>query len=148
MEIILKEDVDKLGLRGEVVKVSAGYGRNYLLPRGLAVEISAGNLHQLEHEKRAIDVKQRKERAAADTQRGRIESVAVTIARKVGEGDVLYGSVTNADIAEALAEQGVAVDKRKVQLDDPIKALGSYKVPVKLLRDVVAEIKVNVVKES
>jgi large subunit ribosomal protein L9 len=148
MEIILKEDIDKLGQRGQVVKVSAGFGRNYLLPQGLAVEISAGNLRQLEHEKRAIDVRQRKEKVAADGVRSRIESVSVTIARKVGEGDVLYGSVTNSDIAEALAEQGVTVDKRKIQLEEPIKALGSYQVTVKLLRDVQAGIKVNVVKES
>src|SRR6185436_18982301 len=106
MEIILREDVDKLGHRGDVVKVAAGYGRNYLLPRGLAVEITPGNLRQLEHEKRELETRQNKDRAAAELTRSKYEAVQITIARKVGEGDTLYGSVTNADIAEALAAQG------------------------------------------
>ena len=148
MEIILREDVENLGHRGDVVKVAAGFGRNYLLPRGLAVQITPGNLQQLEHEKRVLESRQKKERAGAEALRARYDEVQVTIARKVGEADALYGSVTNADIAEALAAQGLAVDKRKIQLAEPIRALGSFKVPVKLHRDVQAQIQVLVVKEA
>src|SRR6185295_10253348 len=100
MQIILKEDVETLGHRGEVVKVRAGFGRNYLIPRGLAMEVTAGSVKQLEHEKKALAIKQKKELKAADATRSKVEAVRVTIARKTGEGDVLYGSVTNADIAE------------------------------------------------
>jgi large subunit ribosomal protein L9 len=148
MEVILKEDVDSLGHRGDVVKVRAGYGRNYLLPRGLAAEITAGNLQQLAHEKRVIESRQRKERGAAEAQRGKLEDLMLSFPRKVGEGDTLYGSVTNGDIAEALASSGFHVDKRKIQLDEPIKALGSYQVQVKLHRDVAATIRLVVVREA
>ena len=148
MQIILKEDVDKLGQRGDVVKVRAGFGRNYLIPRGLAAEVTPGNVKQLQHEKRVLEIKQKKERVLAESSRTRIETTRVSIARKTGEGDVLFGSVTNADIAEALALLGVVVDKRKIQLTEPIKALGEYPVKIKLMRDVAAEIKVTVVREG
>ena len=148
MEIILREDVENLGHRGDVVKVANGYGRNYLLPRGLAVQITAGNLQQLEHEKRVVESRQKKERTAAETLRARYDAVQVTIARKVGEADALYGSVTNADVADALGGLGLVVDKRKIQLPEPIRALGSFRVPIKLHRDVQAQIQVLVVKES
>ena len=131
-----------------MVKVSNGYGRNFLLPRGLAVEITPGNLKQLEHEKRAIQSRQKKEKVSAEGLKSRVEAVHVTIARKVGEGDVLYGSVTNADIAQVLAAHGVQVDKRKIQLDDPIRALGTFTVAVKLHRDILANVQVAVVKED
>lgn len=148
MEIILREDVDNLGQRGEVVKVAPGYGRNYLLPRGLAVQITPGNLRQLEHEKRVLDSRHKKDVASAESLRAKYDAVQVTVARKVGEGDALYGSVTNADVAEALAAQGLAVDKRKIVLPEPIRALGSFRVPVKLHRDVQAQIQVLVVREG
>ena len=148
MEVILREDVDKLGNRGDTVKVADGYGRNYLLPRKLAFEITPGNLQQLQHEKRVIEKRQAKERGVAEASRAQLEALTVTIARKAGEGDALYGSVTNGDIAEALAAQGLAVDKRRIVLEEPFKAIGSYVVPVKLHRDVAAKVKVVVIKES
>jgi len=147
MEIILKEDVESLGLRGDVVKVADGYGRNYLLPRGLAARITPGNVKQIEQEKRRLVSAQRKEKAESERLKSRLEDASVTIKRKVGEGDALFGSVTSADIAEGLEAQGYTIDKRKIVLAEPIKALGNYRVPLKIHREVTAEIKVWVVKE-
>jgi len=148
MEVILKEDIENLGVRGQIVKVAAGFGRNYLLPRGLAAKITPGNLKQIEHEKRLLEVEARKEVGAATTLKARIDQLELTFQRRVGETETLYGSVTNADVAEGLAEHGIEIDKRKVVLEEPIKELGNYRVPVRLHREVVAEVKIYVVKET
>lgn len=148
MKIILREDVVDLGHSGEIVTVKDGYGRNYLLPRKLAVLASDKNLRQLEHEKAVIAARQAKLKAAAQDEAKKIGAVKVTIARKVGEQDKLYGSVTTLDIAEALAAKGTQIDRRHLHLAEPIKALGSYDVELRLHRDVNATVKVEVVAEA
>ncbi len=147
MEVILREHVDNLGRRGEVVKVADGYARNYLLPRKLALLATEGNKKQIERERTRFEARESEERKVAEAVRDRIATVEIVIQRKVGETDVLYGSVTSADIAEALAAKGVDIDRRKVQLPDPIKKLGDFDVPIRLQRDVVATIKVTVAAE-
>ena len=132
---------------GDVVKVADGYGRNYLIPRGLAAKITTGNLKQIEQEKRLLESRVRKETAEAERLRSRIEDYSVTIKRKVGESGALFGSVTTSDIGEALTQGGYELDRRKIQLDEPIKELGNFTVNVKIHRDVTAELKVWVVKE-
>ncbi|MBL8143960.1 MAG: 50S ribosomal protein L9 [Acidobacteria bacterium] len=146
MEIILKEPVEHLGNRGDIVKVAPGYARNYLLPRGLALQVTAGNRRQIDHMKKVAAIKEAEERAAAEALAARLSGVVCIIARKVGETDTLYGSVTAADIAEVLAAQKIEIDKRRIQLPEPIKALGDFAVPVKVHSGVVAEVKVQVVK--
>jgi len=148
MEVILREHVDNLGNRGEIVKVADGYARNYLLPRKLALPATAGNKKQVERERAKFDAREGEERKVAETLAARLSSVEVIIARKVGETEALYGSVTTGDIAEALAAKGVDVDRRKLQLDDPIKKIGDVDVPIKLHRDVTTTIKVRVVPEG
>ncbi|MBM4257327.1 MAG: 50S ribosomal protein L9 [Deltaproteobacteria bacterium] len=148
MEVILQEDVANLGAIGEVVKVRPGYGRNYLIPRGLAVEASRRNLHVLEHQKRLAATKKEKDRQKAQGLVDRISSLSITIAARAGEEDRLFGSVTNIDIEKALTAQGVAIDRRKIVLVEPIKQLGTYTVPVHLSSDVRGNITVNVVRES
>ncbi len=148
MEVILREHVDNLGRRGEVVKVADGYARNYLLPRKLALLATEGNKKQIEREREKFDVKEAEEQKVAQAVADRIANVEVDIARKVGESDVLFGSVTSADIAEALAAKGIDLEKRKVVLPEPIKKLGEYTVAVKLHRDVTASLKVRVVAEG
>ncbi len=148
MEVILREHVDNLGRRGEVVKVAEGYARNFLLPRKLALPVTDANKKQIERERVKFDAKEAVEKQTAEALAGRIGAAEVTIARRVGENDTLYGSVTTADITEALAKQGVEVDRRKVQLAEPIKQLGEVMVPVKVHRDVTAQVKVRVVKEE
>jgi len=147
MEVILREHVEHLGNRGEVVKVADGYARNYLLPRKLALLVTDGNKKQIEREKVKFDLKEAEERKIAEAMAERIATVEVEIARKVGETQALYGSVTSADIAEALAAKGFDIDRRKLQLAEPIKQLGEVQVPVKLHRDVTAQVKVKVVAE-
>ena len=147
MKIILREDVDKLGKRGEVVKVSPGYGRNYLVPKGLAYLHTPGNAKKVEIERRSLNVRQAREKQEAEELARRISQTSTTIVRKVGENETLYGSVTAADVTEALEKEGFVVDKRKVLLDEPIKSLGIYTVSVKLHPEVTAELKVWVVKE-
>ncbi|MBI3450974.1 MAG: 50S ribosomal protein L9 [Acidobacteria bacterium] len=147
MRIILREDVEKLGRRGEVVKVAPGYGRNYLLPKGLAYLHTAGNEKRVEQERRFLTVKLAKEKQAAEELSRRISQLSLTIVRKVGENETLYGSVTNGDIGEALEKEGFGIDKRKILLEEPIKTLGIYTVSVRLHADVNAELKVWVVKE-
>ena len=148
MQVILRDDLDNLGKSGDVVNVKPGYARNYLLPRGLALKATAGDVKRVEHEKRVIaarTAKLAKERQAeADT----LSQVSVSIARAVGEGDKLYGSVTSRDIAEALAAQGVKVDSKKIHLEEPLKALGLSEIQVKLGRGINATIKVWIVKEE
>jgi large subunit ribosomal protein L9 len=148
MEVILREHVDNVGRRGEVVKVADGYARNYLLPRKLALLATEGNKKQIEREKVKFEAKETEERGAADAIAQRMANVEIEIPRKVGETEALYGSVTTADVAEALAARGFEIDRRKVQLHEPIKKLGEFDVPVKLHRDVVAHLKVRVVAEG
>jgi large subunit ribosomal protein L9 len=148
MEVILREHVDNLGRRGEVVKVADGYARNYLLPRKLALLATDGNKKQIERERAKFDAKEAEERKVAEAVSERLANVEISVARKVGETEALYGSVTSADIADALAAKGFAIDRRKIQLVEPIKKLGTFEVPVKLHRDVVAPVKVQVVAEG
>jgi large subunit ribosomal protein L9 len=148
MEVILREHVDNLGRRGEIVKVAAGYARNYLLPRKLALVATEGNRKQIERERAKFEVKEAEEKKVADTMTERLTAIELVIARKVGETDALYGSVTTADIAEALAAKGVEIERRKLHLPEPIKQLGEFDVPVKLHREVTAHIKVKVVAEG
>ena len=148
MEIILQEDVEKLGHRGQIVEVAEGYARNYLLPRKLALPVSKGNLKQVEQVKRALAKREATEREGAQKQAELLASLTVQLARKAGENDQMFGSVTAADISESLAAQGFSVDKRKLQLDQPIKALGEYQVPAKLHREVTAQIRVVVSKQE
>lgn len=148
MRVILREDLENLGKAGEVVTVRDGYGRNYLLPRGLALLATERDVARLEHEKRVASARAAKLARDLQSQVDRLSQVSVSIARAVGEGDKLYGSVTSRDIAEALQEQGHAVDSKRIQLDEPIKTLGMTEVPIKLGRDAVAKIKVWVVKKE
>jgi large subunit ribosomal protein L9 len=148
MQVILRDDMDNLGKSGEVVNVKPGYARNYLLPRGLAVKATASDVARVEHDKRVIAARTAKLAKEAQAEADKLSQVSVSIARAVGEEDKLYGSVTSRDIAEALREQGVVVDSKKIHLDEPIKALGMVEIPVKLGRGVTANIKVWVVKEE
>jgi len=148
MEVILREHVDNLGRRGEVVKVADGYARNYLLPRKLALLVTEGNKKQIEREKVKFDLKEAEEQRVAQAIAERIADIDVEIARKVGETNVLYGSVTTSDIAEALAKTGFEIDRRKIVLQEPIKKLGQFSIPVKLHREVTAQIKLRVVAEG
>ncbi len=148
MEVILRDHVDNLGRRGEIVKVADGYARNYLLPRKLALLATEGNKKQIERERAKFEAKEADERKVVDALAERLSSVEVVIARRVGDTEALYGSVTTADIAEALAAKGFDIDRRKLQLADAIKKLGEVDVPVKLHRDVTSTIKVKVVAEN
>src|SRR4051812_45602661 len=148
MEVILREHVDNLGKRGEVVKVADGYARNYLLPRKLALLATDGNRKQIEREREKFDAKEADERKVAETLAGRMGGLEIHIARKVGDHDALFGSVTTSDIASALGAKGFEVDRRKLQLAEPIKKLGDFEIPLKLHREVVATIKVKVVAEG
>ncbi|HKT80425.1 MAG TPA: 50S ribosomal protein L9 [Vicinamibacterales bacterium] len=148
MEVILREHVENVGRRGEVVKVADGYARNFLLPRKMALPVTEGNKKQIERERAKFDAKELEERKVAEAVAARLESIEIVIARKVGETEALYGSVTTADIAAALADKGFDIDRRKLQLADAIKKIGEVTVPVKLHRDVVTNIKVQVVPEA
>jgi len=142
MEVILTEDVPHLGNMGDVVNVKPGYGRNYLVPKGLAVLADKGNRAQFEHVRRKIELKAEKLRASALEQAGDLGDISVTIAKKVGDEDRLYGSVTNRDIEGALATLGHTIDKRRIVMKEPIKALGIYDIPLKLHADVEVSLKV------
>jgi large subunit ribosomal protein L9 len=148
MQIILQEDVEKLGNRGEVVEVAEGYARNYLLPRKLGVAADAGNLKRLERIRGSLAKRTATERESAQKLAEMLAGVTVTLKRKAGENDQLFGSVNSADISEALDKQGYTVDKRKITLDPPIKLVGEYQVAAKLHREVVASIKVVVEREG
>jgi large subunit ribosomal protein L9 len=147
MEVILREHVDHLGRRGEIVKVADGYARNFLLPRKLALLATDGNKKQVERERAKFDAKEAEDRQAAQRVADRIAGLELVISRRVGETDALYGSVTSGDIAEALAAKGFEIDRRKMQLDEAIKRIGDFDVPVKLHRDVTTTVKVKVVAE-
>lgn len=148
MEVILKEDVEKLGHRGDIVKVAEGFGRNFLLPRKLAIEASRANKAVIEQMKAAAVRKSAKEKTGAEALAQQLNSVQLAFERKVGEKDHLFGSVTSADIASALEAKGFNVDRRKIHLDDPLKSLGEFHVPVKLHREVTAHVKVTVNREG
>lgn len=148
MELLLKEDVDNLGARGDLVKVKPGYGRNFLLPRGLAVQATPGNRRQIEMQRKALLKKEAAERATADAQAALMKDLTLSFARKVGEHGILYGSVTTMDIAEALKGKGYEFDRRRIVLKDPIKEPGEYDVPLKLHREVVTTLKVVVKSEE
>ena len=148
MEVILREDVDKLGRRGDVVKVAEGYGRNFLLPRGLAMAVTDSNKAMIAKERKAYDVRLAKEKAEHEAIAQKIGGLRFVAPRKVGENDVLYGSVTSGDIGEFLKSKGVDIDKRKFALDEPIKRLGEHEVKIKLHPDVVATLKLLVSKEG
>jgi large subunit ribosomal protein L9 len=149
MEVILREDIDKLGTRGQVVKVAPGYARNFLLPKKMAVAATGGNKKIVEQERQAYVRREAKQQDEAQDLAKQLTGVTVTIKQKAGENDQLFGSVTSKDVADALAAKDfTAVDRRKIQLDEPIKQLGEYKIPVKLHKDVTAEITVIVVKEE
>jgi large subunit ribosomal protein L9 len=147
MEVILREDIEKLGARGEVVKVAAGYARNFLLPKRLAVAATASNKKIVDQERDAHLRRDAKLAGEARDLGSMLAGVTVTIKQKAGEEGQLFGSVTSKDIAEALERQNYNVDRRKIQLDDPIKQLGEYNIPVRLHKDVTAELKVHVVAE-
>jgi len=148
IELILKQDVEHLGRRGDVVKVAPGYARNYLLPRKMALAVTDANRRVVEHEKKMAVVREAEEKSAAQTLAQRIAAAECVIARKVGETETLYGSVTAADIAEALAVQGIELDRRKIQLEEPLKHLGEHSVAIKLYREVLAHVRVQVVKDE
>lgn len=147
-QVLLREDIDNLGARGEIVRVKAGYARNYLLPRSLAVEATASNVKQIEGERAALLKREAKDRSSAEGQAEQLRSLTLKFERKVGEAGVLYGSVTSMDIAHALQEQGYEVDRRKIVLREPIKRFGNYNVPVRLHRDVTVEMPVSVLGEG
>jgi large subunit ribosomal protein L9 len=148
MQVILQEDVEKLGTRGELVDVADGYARNFLLPRKLGLAATPGNMKRLEKMRQAFAKREAVERGEAETLAGLLAGVTLTVSRKAGESDQLFGSVTSADVAEALEAQGYTVDKRKIHLADPIKAVGEYQVPVKLHREVAAGVKLIVQREA
>ena len=148
MEVILKEDVAKLGARGEVVKVAEGYGRNFLLPRKLAIEATAGNKKVIEQMRAAALRRSAKEKAQAEELSKQFDGLSVSFQRRSGEQDQLFGSVTSSDLAEALEKKGFNVDRRKIQLHEPLKTLGEFAVPVKLHKDVTAHLKVVIEKEA
>lgn len=148
MDVILREDIDKLGSRGQVVHVTAGYARNFLLPKRLAVAATESNKKIVEQERQAHLRKEAKQKNEAEDLAKLVGGVTVTIAQKAGENDQLFGSVTSKDVAEALEKKNFTIDRRKVQLDEPIRQLGEHKVVVRLHRDVTAEVTVNVVREE
>jgi large subunit ribosomal protein L9 len=148
MQIILQEDVEKLGHRGDIVTVKPGYARNFLLPRKLGIEATAGNMKALERIRTALAKRTATELEAAQKQAQLLNGAALTFARKTGENDQMFGSVTTADIAEGLESQGFKIDKRQVQLAEPIKVVGERDVTIKVFRDVTASVKVTVSKEE
>ena len=147
MKIILTEDVQSLGKRGALVNVSDGYGRNFLIPKKLAVPATDVNLKRIEAESKKVKQQEAKEEMDAGHLKEELQKLSITIPMKAGEGDVLFGAVTSADIASHLEKEGFSIDKRKIELEEPIKRLGVYQVPVKLHRSASAEVKVWVVKE-
>lgn len=148
MEVILREDIEKLGSRGEVVKVAPGYARNFLLPKKLAVAATSSNKKIVEQERQAHVRKEAKLEGEAQDLAKLLNGVSVTIKQKAGENDQLFGSVTSKDVADALAAKNFTIDRRKIQLEEPIKQLGEFKIPVKLHKDVTAEITVVVAKDE
>ena len=147
-KVLLRADVDDLGARGEIVRVRSGYARNYLLPRNLAVEATAGNVKGIEAERAALLKKEAKERASAEAQSQQMSTLELEFRRKAGEQGALYGSVTSMDVAEALRERGYEIDRHRIHLREPLKRVGEYTVPVRLHRDVTTDLKVRVAPEG
>jgi large subunit ribosomal protein L9 len=147
MKVILKSDVERLGKTGDVVAVAAGYARNYLLPRGLALEATAHSVEQIEIEGKREEKARQRQAADAAALAQKLEQLSLTISKQAGESDKLFGTVTAMEIAEALVKEGHEIDKRKIELEEPIKTLGIYTIPVRLHTDVTAKVKVWVVKE-
>jgi large subunit ribosomal protein L9 len=148
MEVILKEDVNNLGHRGDVVKVAAGYGRNYLLPQNLAMEANAANKSVIEQMKNSAIRKSAKEKTEAEALVAQLDAIALNFTRKTGENDHLFGSVTSGDIAQQLEEKGFNIERRKIHLEEPLKSLGDFLVPVRLHREVTAHVKVVIAAEE
>jgi len=148
MEVILRETIDNLGRRGEIVDVKRGYARNFLLPQKIALPVTDANKRQVERERETVELRESEERQVEEDHAKRLQSVECVIARRVGETNTLYGSVTTADISEFYEKQQIVVDKRKIQLSEPLKELGEFQVAIRLHRDVTAEITVKVVNES
>jgi large subunit ribosomal protein L9 len=148
MEVILREHVDNLGRRGDIVKVAKGYARNYLLPRKLALAVTESNKRQIEREREAAEARELEEKTQAEAFAARLTGTDIEIPRRVGENDTLYGSVTSSDIAQALQAKGFEVEKRKIQLPEPLKALGEVTIPVKVHREVTAQVRVKVIAEQ
>jgi large subunit ribosomal protein L9 len=147
-QVLLREDIDNLGARGEIVRVKAGYARNYLLPRKLAVEATANNVRQIEGEKAALAKREAKDRGTAQLQASQLQKLTLKFERKVGEAGVLYGSVTSIDVAAELKAQGYEIDRRKIVLREPIKRFGNYTVPVRLHREVTVDLPIQVLGEG
>lgn len=148
MKVVLRQDVDNLGDRGQVVTVTAGFARNYLLPKGLALEATAGNLRSVELQKKVWAVREAREADEARKVAAHIAGITLTVTKKAGENDTLYGSVTTQEIADLLKGHGVEIDRRKIQLKEPIKTLGAFQVPLKIHRQVVVPVALNVVAEA
>jgi large subunit ribosomal protein L9 len=148
MEVILREHVDNLGNRGEIVKVANGYARNFLLPRKLALPVTEGNKRHVERERKIMETREAEEKGQAEAIASRLNAIDIAIARRTGDTDQLYGSVTSADIAEFLKGKGFEIDRRKLILPEPIKTVGQYTVPLKLHREVTVPLTVKVVKEG
>jgi large subunit ribosomal protein L9 len=148
MQVILHEDVEKLGARGQIVDVAEGYARNFLLPRKLALAATASNMKALERMRASFAKREATEKGDAETLAGLLAGVTVRLTRKAGDTEQMFGSVTTADISESLAAQGYTIDKRKIQLDDPIKHIGDFDVPVRLHREVTATLRVIVEREG
>jgi len=146
MRVILKSEVAKLGDAGDIVKVADGYGRNFLIPRGLAIPALEGSVRELEHQQRMAEAIRRKKLGAAQELAKQLEGTAVSIRRETGDDDKLFGSVTNRDIAQALADEGVELDRRAIQVDEPIRSIGLFNIPVRLHRDVTAQVRVYVIR--
>ena len=147
MEIILRETIDTLGRAGQVVKVKAGYARNYLLPRKLAYLATPGNLKVIEFERQSLVRKEAKQKGESEQLKAMLDKVEVVIRRKVGEQNTLYGSVTNSDVADELEKKGFTIEKRKIHMDDHIKQVGEFEIPIRLFKDVIATIKLKVEPE-
>ena len=148
MEVILRETIDTLGRAGQVVKVKSGYARNYLLPRKLAYLATPGNLKVIEFERQSLIRKETKQKGEAEQLKALLDAVEITIRRKVGEQNTLYGSVTNSDVADELEKKGFQIEKRKIHMDDHIKQIGEYEIPVRLFKDVTAAVKLKVEPET
>ncbi len=148
MQVILKEDVEKLGAMGEIVEVKRGYARNYLIPKDMATEATPNNIGRLEHQKRLVAARIKKVQKASEGIAGRLNQAAVTLYHLAGEEDKLFGAVTSMEIADSLKEQGIEVDRRKIAIEEPIKRLGEYSVSVKLPAGVTASVRVNVLRKE
>ena len=146
MQVILRKEVVNLGDAGDLVKVKPGYGRNYLIPRGLAIPATEGSVRQVDHQKKVADAIRRKNLSGANELKEKLEGTAVSIRRETGDDDRLFGAVTNRDVADALLAEGVEVDRRSIQLAEPIKSIGLFTVPVRLHRDVTANVRVYVIR--